>query len=160
VLDLVDVVVRCRNEMPHTPRSLDALAGQRAPAARVLFIDCASTDGSREEAVATGVPLVDWSPDAYRPGAVINAGMERTTSSVVAFVNADAVARGPDALARLIIFHLGAPSPIADLARPLAGSLLRDARARDLTLRGALTRGAQAVGYFVGRAEAAWTRRA
>jgi rhamnosyltransferase len=102
VLDPVDVVVRCHNEMPYTRRSLEALARQDAPRARVLFIDSGSTDGSREAAAAAGVPVIDWEPGTYMPGAVLNLGMERTRSAVVAFVNADAIARRPDALARLL----------------------------------------------------------
>lgn len=284
MLDRVDVVVRCRNEMPHTRRTLDALAGQMAaghegapsePWARVVFIDCGSTDGSREVAVRAGVDLVDWQPDAYLPGAVLNFGMERTRSPVVAFINADAIPQHPSALARLIgpllhggnvaaayarqlprpeadpltrldyarafppggtlavqrgaffsmaasairrdawerlpfderlrysedvdwvrraeplgwtmayapdaefehshsydlaasfrrrrgegaadtlIFRLDAPSLISDFARPLAGSLLRDARAGVVSPRGILTRLSQASGYLAGRRQVA-----
>jgi rhamnosyltransferase len=284
VLEPVDVVVRCRNEMPHARRTLEALAGQRAsghggapsePWARVLFIDCGSTDGSRQAAAAAGVTIVDWDPGAYVPGAVLNFGMERTRSPIVAFVNADAIPLHPTALAGLIepllpggsvaaayarqlsrpdadpltrldharafppgpalavrrgaffsmaasairrdvwerlpfdaglrysedvdwvrraealgwtaayapeasfehshaydvaasfrrrrgegaadtqIFRLGAPSLINDFARPLAGSLLRDARAGVLSSRGLLTRVAQASGYLVGRRQIA-----
>ncbi|WP_437681781.1 glycosyltransferase family 2 protein [Sorangium sp. So ce131] len=279
MLEIVDVVVRCYNEMPYTRRTLEALARQEAPRARVLFIDSGSTDGSREAAVQAGVTLVDWKPGTYMPGAVINAGMERTRSAVVAFVNADAVPRGPDALGKLLaplleggaargataavygrqvarpgadalthvdyarafppsgalairrgtffsmavsairrdvwerlpfdpalrysedvdwvhraealgwtsayvpdaefehshdydlrgsfqrrrgegaadtlIHRLGRPSLLSDLARPLAGSLLRDARAGVVSPRGIATRAAQAAGYFAGRRRAA-----
>jgi rhamnosyltransferase len=274
VLDDVDVVVRCHNEMPYTPRSLEALSRQDAPRARVLFIDSGSTDGSREAAVAAGVAVIDWEPGTYMPGAVLNFGMERTRSAIVAFVNADAIARGPDALGTLLqpllrgdtaavygrqvprpgadpltrldyarafpaagafavrrgtffsmavsairrdawerlpfdpslrysedidwlrraealgwtaayapgaefehshaydarasfqrrrgegaadtrIFRLGAPSLVLDLARPLVGSLVRDARAGVASGRGLVTRVAQASGYFAGRRQAA-----
>lgn len=284
MLDSVDVVVRCRNEMPHTRRTLEALAGQLAsghrgassePWARVLFIDCESTDGSRQEAATAGASIIDWDPGAYVPGAVLNFGMERTRSSVVAFVNADAIPLHPTTLAGLIepllqggsvaavygrqlsrpdadpltrldharafppgralaarrgaffsmaasairrdvwerlpfdaglcysedvdwvrraealgwtvayapeasfehshsydvpasfrrrrgegaadtqIFRLDAPSLITDFARPLAGSLLRDARAGVLSPRGLLTRVAQASGYLAGRRQIA-----
>ncbi|WP_437737424.1 glycosyltransferase family 2 protein [Sorangium sp. So ce1335] len=273
--DIVDVVVRCRDEMPHTRRTLTALARQESPRARVLFIDSGSTDGSREAALEARVELLDWPPGTYMPGAVINAGMARTRSAVVAFINADAVPRGPDALRRLIaplcgggpaaaaygrqvprpgadvltqldharafpasgtlalrrgtffsmaasairrdvwellpfdeglrysedvdwvrraaalgwttayapdaafehshdydvrgsfqrrrgegaadtlIHRLGAPSWLSDLARPLAGSLARDALAGASSPRGVATRVAQATGYFAGRRRAA-----
>ncbi len=105
----IDVVVRCRNEMPHTTRTLEALANQRGVVARVLFIDCASTDGSREAAVEAGVSIVDFPPERYRPGLVLNLAMRDTWSDVVAFVNADAVPLDRDALARLI-------APFADVS--------------------------------------------
>lgn len=100
--DVVDVVVRCRNEMPFTERTLAGLAMQRAPRARVLFIDCSSSDGSREAAVSAGARVVDLAPEAYVPGRVLNAGMEMTRSNVVAFVNADAIPLDEGALGRLV----------------------------------------------------------
>lgn len=271
--EVVDVVVRCRNEMPFTERTLAALASQRAPRARVLFIDCDSTDGSREVAVSAGARVIDLAPEAYIPGKVLNAGMEMTQSEVVAFVNADAIPLDDGALGRLVapllgegrvaatfgkqvarpdadpltkvdyarafgdrpvqtrrgaffsmaasairrdvwealpfdeklrysedvdwtqrasalgwgveyvpeaafehshsydlrahlkrrsgegkadkaIFRLGAPSVVKDLLRPLAGSIVRDARARVLSPSGVAVRVAQAAGYFAGRASA------
>jgi GT2 family glycosyltransferase len=100
---LIDVVVRCRNEMPHTRRTLIGLGRQRDPRARVLFIDCGSLDGSREAACDAGVQqFVDLDPASYVPGTVLNLGMERTETSIVAFVNADAVPLADDALGNLV----------------------------------------------------------
>jgi len=276
-LEVVDVVVRCRNEMPYTERTLAGLAWQRAPRARVLFIDCTSTDGSREAAEGAGVRLMDLAPEAYIPGKVLNMGMEMTSSPVVAFINADAIPLDDGALGRLVapllgegkvaatfarqvarpdadpltkvdyarafgdrapvqtkrgaffsmaasairrdvwealpfdeklrysedvdwtqrasalgwaveyvpeavfehshvydlrshlkrrtgegkadraIFRLGAPSVVKDLLRPLAGSIVRDARARVLSPSGVAVRVAQAAGYFAGRVSAVRT---
>ena len=271
MLEAIDVVVRCRDEMPHVQRTLAGLSRQAPVAARILFIDCGSTDGSRAEASAGALAIVDVERSAYVPGAVINLGMERTRSDLVAFVNADAVPIGSEALARLVaplaasasvaasfgrqlprpdasaqtradhartfgpaavvrvrhgrffsmaacairrsvwerlrfdeslrysedvdwverasalgwacayapdarfeksrdydlaghfarragegeadtaIHHLGSPSPIRELLRPLAGALLRDASDRILSVRGVAVRCAQAFGYFAGR---------
>ena len=52
------------------------------------------------------------------------------------------------------IFRLGAPSLVGDLLRPLAGSIVRDARARVLSPSGVAVRVAQAAGYFAGRRSA------
>lgn len=274
-LKAVDVVVRCRNEMPYTERTLEGLLRQRAPRARVLFIDCSSTDGSREIAEQAGARLVDLAPEEYVPGKVLNMGMKMTESAVVAFVNADAIPQDEGALARLVapllkgdstaatfgrqlarpdadpltkvdyarafgdgstvrtrrgaffsmaasairrdvwealpfdeelrysedvdwtqrasalgwsveyvpeaifehshsydlrahlkrrrgegradkaIFRLGPPSVVGDLIRPLAGSLVRDARAKVLSPSGVAVRVAQAAGYFAGRVSSA-----
>ncbi len=268
---VIDVAVRCRDEMPYTRRALEALALQRGPRARVLFLDCGSVDGSRETAQRFGVRLLDVDPAGYVPGVVLNRAMACTTSEIVAFVNADAIAQGPSALAALVaplradprvgasfarqvprpeadartradyarafgpaaaqrvrrgpffsmaaaavrrscwerlpfdptlaysedvdrvhragapgwrgayapdalfehshaydlralyrrrrgegaadraIFRLGPPSLLRDFARPLAGSVARDARARLLGPYGAAARIAQAAGYFAGR---------
>ena len=98
----VDVVARCKNEMPHAARCFEQLGRQIGVRARVLVIDCASTDGSRQAAVAAGALIVDLDPFGYVPGAALNLGMERTRSPIVAFVNADAVPLRDDALARLV----------------------------------------------------------
>ena len=99
---LVDVVSRCKDEMPYATRCFAMLARQAAVGARVLVVDCGSTDGSREAAVAAGCTVVDLDPAAYIPGAVLNMGMARTRSPIVAFINADAVPLRDDALALLI----------------------------------------------------------
>ncbi|MFW5921151.1 MAG: glycosyltransferase family 2 protein [Polyangiales bacterium] len=98
----IDVVMRCRNEMPHVERALEALRRQSGPPLRVLFVDCRSTDGSREAAARAGVRIHDWNPRAYVPGVVLNTAMRMTSSEVVAFINADAVALHEDAVAQLV----------------------------------------------------------
>ncbi len=100
-MSAIDIVVRCRNEMPWTPQALDALARQRDVSIRVLAIDCRSTDGSREALVRSGATVVDLDPARYIPGAVLNQGMRETQSALVAFVNADAIALDEHALATL-----------------------------------------------------------
>jgi len=106
--------------MPYTERTLDGLARQSPMGARVLFIDCRSTDGSREAAVASGAELVDLDPSEYVPGRVLNMGMRRTTSPIVAFVNADAVPLSDDALGRLVAPLERDGPAVATFARQLA----------------------------------------
>ena len=98
----VDVVVRCRNEMPHLRRTLAALAAQEGVAPRVLFLDCESTDGSRGAAADFGVQIHEVKQAEYVPGAILNRAMAMTRSEVVAFVNGDAVPLDPFALAKLV----------------------------------------------------------
>jgi glycosyltransferase involved in cell wall biosynthesis len=100
-LEAVDVVVRCRSGMPHAARTLAGLERQRGVTARVLFLDCCSTDGSREVAVAHGVRVIDVEPRSHVPAAALNLGMRETRSKIVVFMEADAFP-ARDALARLI----------------------------------------------------------
>src|SRR5262249_10819980 len=59
-------------------------------------------------------------PEAYVPGRVLNMGMERTRSEIVAFVNADAVPCSDDALGRLVEALLSDPDAAAAYARQVA----------------------------------------
>ena len=128
--DAIDVIVRCRNEMPHVRRTLAALDLQRAPRVRVLFLDCGSTDGSRDAAVDHGVEIVDLDPAHYVPGIALNLAMTRTSSSVVAFVNADAVPLDATCIGRLIAPFDDSGSIAAtygrQLPRPDATALTRE----------------------------------
>lgn len=117
-IEPIDVVVRCRNEMPFTERTLRALAAQSV-VHRVTFMDCGSTDGSREAAVAAGVSVLDVDPRRYVPGTVLNRGMQVTRSPIVAFVNADAVPCDETALARLVAPLIEAPGLAATFGRQL-----------------------------------------
>ncbi|MBK8171122.1 MAG: glycosyltransferase family 2 protein [Sandaracinaceae bacterium] len=116
----LDVVMRCRNEMPYTKRALEALATQTGLVARVLFIDCHSSDGSREAADEAGARIVDLDPAQYIPGRVLNRGMRETASEFVAFINADAIALRADSLVRLIAPFERHENVIATYARQLA----------------------------------------
>lgn len=125
----LDVVVRCRNEMPYTAATLDMLARQQGVKARTLFIDSGSTDGSREAAAERGCEVIDLQPSDYVPGRVLNMAMQCTESDVVAFVNADAVPGDASALYRLSQPLMG-HEPVAaayarQLARPGADRLTR-----------------------------------
>ncbi len=97
----IDVVMRCRNEMPHAERAMQMLRAQQGVQLRLLVIDCASADGSRECAEQYADRVIDWDPRKYVPGVVLNRGMVETTSDLVAFINADAIAQDRDAVANL-----------------------------------------------------------
>lgn len=114
---VIDVVVRCKDEMPFTARTLAMLQRQRGVYPRILFLDCGSKDGSREAASRLGVRILDIDPRAYIPGVVLNLGMRETSSPYVAFVNADAVPRDEHLLARLVHALREAPLLAASYAR-------------------------------------------
>lgn len=120
----LEVVVRCRNEMPYAQVMLDMLQRQDGLSTRVLFIDCGSSDGSREAAQSRGCEIIDIEPAEYIPGRILNHGMERTDSDVVAFINADAIPIDVHSL-RLLVDPLFQNSRLAavygrQLARPSA----------------------------------------
>ncbi len=99
---IIDVVVRCKNEMPYTRRTLESLKRQEHSSSRILFMDSGSTDGSRECAQEFGCEIIDIKPEDYIPGRVINTGMATTSSEVVAFINADAIPLESSAVERLV----------------------------------------------------------
>lgn len=118
--DEIDVVVRCKNEMPRARACLEALLVQRTPRARVLFVDNGSTDGSRELAESLGLGILDVAQGGYVPGVVLNRAMAATESAIVAFVNADAIALHDDALERLCEPLLTDPTLCAVYGRQVA----------------------------------------
>lgn len=118
-LPVIDVVVRCRNEMPYARDALEGLLRQKGVTPRILLIDCHSDDGSREVAVELGLEIIDLDPASYVPGRVLNMGMQRTTSQIVAFVNADAIPRSDDALEHLVAPLLDSDATGAVYARQL-----------------------------------------
>jgi hypothetical protein len=116
----IDVVVRCRNEMPFTRDMLAQTLRQRGVRPRVLFMDCSSTDGSREVADALGVRIVDVDAKTYMPGAVLNRGMQLTSSEIVAFVNADCIPLGSGELRALVAPLFEEPRLAATYGRQIA----------------------------------------
>jgi len=85
---LIDVVVRCRNDVALLPATLAGLRSQNVPF-RLIAFDNGSTDGSRELLCEAADVLVDVPAGAYVPGRVLNQAMAATQSEVVAFLNSD-----------------------------------------------------------------------
>lgn len=98
----IDVVVRARNEMPHTREMLARTLRQSGVRPRILFMDEGSTDGSREAADALGVRIVDVGPAPEMPGVVLNRAMMLTSTEIVAFLDADCVPLERGALRALV----------------------------------------------------------
>ncbi|HEY2517452.1 MAG TPA: glycosyltransferase, partial [Polyangiaceae bacterium] len=84
----LEVVVRCKNEMPWVSRTMAQLERLDAD---LLVIDSGSTDGSLEVVEKSRAQVVRITPESYVPGRVLNDAMKRTRGDVVAFVNADAI---------------------------------------------------------------------
>jgi len=85
---VIDVVVRCRNDIALLPATLAGLKNQTMPL-RIVAFDNGSTDGSRELLGNLADMVVDVPEGAYIPGRVLNQAMQATTSELVAFLNSD-----------------------------------------------------------------------
>lgn len=130
----VDVVVRCKDEMPFTRRTLTELGLQVPSLGKIVFIDSGSKDGSRECAEEFGCTIIDIQPHEYIPGRVINMGMNKTSAPHVAYVNADAIPLSGKAV-ELMVRALREDAQIAatfgrQVARPDASALTKSDMAR------------------------------
>lgn len=82
------IVLRSRNDAAHVHDTLRMLGRQTVPF-RLLALDNASTDGTREAVLAAATRLIDIPEGTYVPGRVLNLGMRETSGPVVVFLNAD-----------------------------------------------------------------------
>ena len=99
----VGIVLRSYNEAWALRPTLAALKAQAYRNWELIAFDSGSTDGSVELIrQATPAHLVQMLPHEYRPGRVLNRGMELARSDCVIFLNADATPQGPDWLGPLV----------------------------------------------------------
>jgi rhamnosyltransferase len=95
------IVLRSHNDGAHVGDTLAGLRRQTVPF-RLLAIDNASTDGTREMVAGAADAVVDIPDGAYVPGPVLNLGMERTDGELVVFLNADCTPADDRWLERLL----------------------------------------------------------
>lgn len=99
----VSIVLRSFNEAWALRSTLAALKTQSHTNWELIVFDSGSTDGS-VELIRREKPehFVQMLPHEYRPGRVLNHGMELASSERVIFLNADATPQGPDWLQPLV----------------------------------------------------------
>jgi rhamnosyltransferase len=99
----VSIVLRSYNEAWALRSTLGALKAQAYRNWELVAFDSGSTDGS-VELIRQSMPahFVQMLPHEYRPGRVLNRGMELARSDRVIFLNADATPQGPDWLGPLV----------------------------------------------------------
>jgi rhamnosyltransferase len=97
------IVLRSFNEAWALPATLEAVKRQAFADWELIVFDSGSTDGSVEHIRrARPAQFVQLAPHDYRPGRVLNQGMELARSDRVVFLNADATPQGTNWLAPLI----------------------------------------------------------
>lgn len=99
----VSIVLRSFNEAWALRSTLAALNAQNHRNWELIAFDSGSTDGS-VELIRQAMPahFVQMLPHEYRPGRVLNRGMELARHERVIFLNADATPQGPDWLEPLV----------------------------------------------------------
>jgi len=95
------VVVRSRNDAWVMESTLQALHQQRLPC-RVLVMDNASSDGTRQIAEGYADRLLDVPEGSYVPGRVLNQAMQEVDSELVVFLNSDCTPQHPEFLEELL----------------------------------------------------------
>lgn len=99
----VSIILRCYNEAWALRETLPALAAQNHRNWELIAFDSGSTDGS-VELIRQAKPreFVQLRPHDYRPGRVLNHGMELSRHERVIFLNADAAPQSSDWLGPLV----------------------------------------------------------
>jgi rhamnosyltransferase len=127
----VSIVLRSYNEAWALRATLAALKKQSHRNWELIVFDSGSVDGS-VEIIRQAKPahFVQMLPHEYRPGRVMNRGMELAQSDRVIFLNADATPQGPDWLAPLVA-ALADPTVAAVFGRQIPRPDCEAAFARD-----------------------------
>src|SRR5882757_4942045 len=115
----VSIVLRSYNEAWALRDTLPALAAQNYRNWELIVFDSGSTDGS-VELIRAARPkhFIQLKPHEYRPGRVLNQGMQLAQSDRVIFLNADATPQGSDWLSPLVM-ALGNPRAAAVFGRQI-----------------------------------------
>lgn len=83
-----DVVIRCRDEIAWLGKTIKSLHTQTCPPQKIIVVDDASSDGSRELAVDLGCVVIDYNLDAFNYSAALNLGLERVDSDFALILSA------------------------------------------------------------------------
>ncbi len=95
------VVMRARNDAALIGKTLEGVKAQTVPH-RLLVLDNASTDGTREIAARYADRIIDIPEGAYIPGRVLNLAMMETDGELVVFLNSDCEPRDAHWLGSLL----------------------------------------------------------
>jgi rhamnosyltransferase len=115
----VSIVLRSFNEAWALRDTLPALAAQGYRNWELIVFDSGSTDGS-VELIRAAQPrhFIQLKPHEYRPGRVLNQGMQLARHDRVIFLNADATPQGSGWLAPLVL-ELADPTVAAVFGRQI-----------------------------------------
>ena len=127
----VSIILRSFNEAWALRDTLPALAAQNYRNWELIAFDSGSSDGS-VELIRAAQPkhFVQMLPHEYRPGRVLNQGLELSRHERVIFLNADATPQGANWLAPLVL-ALADPQMAAVFGRQIPRPNCEAAFARD-----------------------------
>lgn len=100
-MDSLWVVMRSRNDAWVVEATLQALQ-QQSLAHRLLVMDNASSDGTREIVERYADKVVDVPEGQYVPGRILNQAMQLTDSDIVVFLNSDCTPQHADCLKEMV----------------------------------------------------------
>ncbi len=98
----VTVIIRTKNVEDILSQTLKALFSQTFREFHLLVVDSGSTDKTVEIIKRYPCELISIKAEDYIPGRVLNAAIARTSSSLIVFLNSDAVLLTPESLSHLI----------------------------------------------------------
>lgn len=117
--NVIDVVMRSKNEGHYVRQTIEAVRRQRGPyTARLTVIDSGSTDDSLAIFAELKVERL-IQIERYVAGAVLNQGMRETSGDWVVFLNADATPADDDWLVNLLAAAQAVPRAGAAFSRQL-----------------------------------------
>ena len=124
------VIIPARNCPAHLSAALRSIALSTYRDYEVIVVNDASTDRTRDEAVAAGATVIDL-PDQRGPAAARNAGVGRARGEVIVFLDADVCVQ-PDTLERLVRTLIQQPDLVAvfgsTIERPTPATSCRSTR--------------------------------
>ena len=98
----ITVVLRSYNDAALLPRTLEALDAQAGVDVTLFAYESASTDNSLEILREFGCAHIEeLAPGSYQSSRVLNAGVDRAATELVAFVNSDAILQHDQVLRQL-----------------------------------------------------------
>ena len=122
---MVSVVVPTKDRARLLDQTLRSIAEQTAPAAEVIVADDGSTDDTADVVARHGATLVRNRQGGWGAAGARNAGLERVTTGLVAFVDSDDLLL-PGALAALERALSGAPAAPFAFGQGLSAARLDD----------------------------------
>jgi glycosyltransferase involved in cell wall biosynthesis len=120
----VSIVIRCRDEVHHLGRVLDAIAAQEnAPPFEVVALDSGSRDGTLELLARRPVRVEHMDPAEFTYGRSLNRGAALARGDVVVYLSAHCRPRGRDWLAALTAPFAADAAVVGTFGRqlPIAG---------------------------------------
>lgn len=125
-----DVVIRCKDERKWLDQTLKALSNQTVQPSKIVFVDNASVDGSREYALDFGCDVLSYPVGfEFNYSVALNIGIAATAASHVLLLSAHCVLAHHHAIERLLeVVDLFEPAGVFGRQLPTTRSSAIDTR--------------------------------